>query len=404
MRTPASLPARSENVSLNAMRAVAAILVVAAHVRSLFLRDYAQVPHTAPNKALYAVLSLGHPAVVLFFVLSGYWVGGSVIRGLQRGRFSWGTYAVNRLTRLWLVLIPALILTALLDYIGLGAFGHTSVFQDAPGYFLFPPHLHANLTPVVALANVAFLQTIHAKVFGNNTPLWSLAYEFWFYALFPAALVACVARTPALRRVGFAVLAIAIVIFIGGTVVGYFGLWLLGALVAYKQPAILRLMRGQTARRERVLRATLLVLVALAMVLAKAKPSGGANALLGVLAAGLIAVLLLDRGWGRLRHPVHGLARYAHSSYSLYTVHFPLVALWAAIIVPHIDQRWRPTGLHLILVAVIVGAAMAVAWGFAWCTEHNTDAVRSAVFAVLRRRGTPISATAHESTAAAPEA
>jgi len=39
-------------------------------------------------------------------------------------------------------------------------------------------------------ANVFFLQTITVPVYGSNSPLWSLANEFWYYLLFPLLLLA----------------------------------------------------------------------------------------------------------------------------------------------------------------------------------------------------------------------
>ena len=35
------------------------------------------------------------------------------------------------------------------------------------------------------LGNVFFLQTLTTPVWGSNGPLWSLAYEFWYYVCFP---------------------------------------------------------------------------------------------------------------------------------------------------------------------------------------------------------------------------
>ena len=66
----------------------------------------------------YLITGLGHQAVLVFFVLSGYFVGGSVVDGFQRRRFSWTGYGIARLSRLWTVLLPALLLTLVLDTLG----------------------------------------------------------------------------------------------------------------------------------------------------------------------------------------------------------------------------------------------------------------------------------------------
>lgn len=43
----------------------------------------------------------------MFFVLSGYLVGGQVLQYVRQGRFTWRVYMVKRFTRLWDVPIPA---------------------------------------------------------------------------------------------------------------------------------------------------------------------------------------------------------------------------------------------------------------------------------------------------------
>ena len=58
--------------------------------------------------AAYGISNLGHQAVIIFFALSGYLVGGSVINAIRRSEWSWVRYLTQRLVRLWLVLLPAL--------------------------------------------------------------------------------------------------------------------------------------------------------------------------------------------------------------------------------------------------------------------------------------------------------
>ena len=64
-------------------------------------------------KAFEFIVGQGHTAVIIFFVLSGYLVGKHVYLAFNTGRWSWREYAIKRLSRLWIVLIPALILTAI---------------------------------------------------------------------------------------------------------------------------------------------------------------------------------------------------------------------------------------------------------------------------------------------------
>src|SRR5438067_1861576 len=101
---------------MDATRAGAAALVVVSHVRDLLLQDFAG-QHGALFKAFYFVTGFGHAGVVVFFVLSGFWITKSVVRRADRPAF-WRDYLIDRLARLWLVLVPALLLGGLLDWYG----------------------------------------------------------------------------------------------------------------------------------------------------------------------------------------------------------------------------------------------------------------------------------------------
>jgi peptidoglycan/LPS O-acetylase OafA/YrhL len=86
---------------LDLARGLAAAAVLIYHVRYRFYFDYADLRN--PDwfcKFFYAVTSYGHDAVVIFFVLSGYFISASVIRDCAKDRWSWRRYAVSRLTRL----------------------------------------------------------------------------------------------------------------------------------------------------------------------------------------------------------------------------------------------------------------------------------------------------------------
>src|SRR5262245_22187219 len=94
------------------IRGVSALAVCASHLRGVVFQDFSS-GGGAIWQPFYFVTGLGHQSVVVFFVLSGFFVGGSV---LKKGRdFEFEDYATARLTRLWTVLLPALAVTALVD-------------------------------------------------------------------------------------------------------------------------------------------------------------------------------------------------------------------------------------------------------------------------------------------------
>src|SRR5271157_3841431 len=111
-------PHGTASTHLDALRGVAAVGVCLSHLRDFFFQDYAKLPHhNLLLAAVYLVTGLGHQWVIVFFVLSGYLVGGSVLRSVAVNRWSWRVYLLNRLTRLYAVLVPALVFGGLIDLI-----------------------------------------------------------------------------------------------------------------------------------------------------------------------------------------------------------------------------------------------------------------------------------------------
>jgi len=104
MVRPNSLPKGSPSVHLDALRGFAALSVLLNHWRDALFVDYPRLAHHNPLTAVaYLVAGLGHQWVIVFFVLSGYLVGGSVLRSVSAGRWSWRSYLLARLTRLSLM-------------------------------------------------------------------------------------------------------------------------------------------------------------------------------------------------------------------------------------------------------------------------------------------------------------
>ncbi len=394
----AARPARRDNVSLNAVRVACSVTVVISHIQALFLRRFGLVRHTFATRALYAPTFMGHAAVIIFFVLSGYWIGGSIVRSVRAGRFSWLRFATQRLTRLLIVLVPALALTLIADEVALHFFLHTDPISHTSAYAqMLPASLPAVLNLKTALVNLAFLQTIHwTPAFGNDTPLWTLAFEFWYYLLFPAALLAVRRGGRLPRRLAYFVLFLVAARFVHvDNVLKDFLLWVVGAGVAYQAPAIARGLGALSHRQETILRGCLLVAVLAAMLADRTWPGSylghfgrfTGDVVVGLVAAALMALLTVDPGWGFMSRPVTRFSRYSRSTFSLYAIHLPLLTLLAAALVPRVAHRWAPSVWSALAVAAIALSAIAVAWVFAHFTEHHTDALRIRVQAGLRRLG-----------------
>jgi peptidoglycan/LPS O-acetylase OafA/YrhL len=169
---------------------------------------------------LFALTRLGREAVVVFFVLSGFLVGGRALRDLAERRFDGRRYAADRASRLYAVLLPALCLTAVCDAVR----GGWSNVDNGMAVFV---------------GNLLFLQDVTTTVYGSNGPLWSLAFEAWYYALFGIGVRAAAdVRDGRLGRAALAAILLAVALAWLGhrnpRIVMMFPLWLGGAALAWQ--------------------------------------------------------------------------------------------------------------------------------------------------------------------------
>ncbi len=115
----------------------------------------------------------GDEAVIIFFVISGIVIA-YVTHQRENSAVS---YALARLSRLWSVIIPAVILTIILDCIG----PHIDpAVYDA---FLLPLWRPEFASLWQAVAPIVFLNQIWLWPVGpgTNGPFWSIGYEAWYY-------------------------------------------------------------------------------------------------------------------------------------------------------------------------------------------------------------------------------
>ena len=189
---------------LDFLRALAALTVLFGHM--------AHLRFTRGDYYVLREINIASDAVILFFVLSGVVIAYAAGRDGSLERF-----AFNRLTRLWSVILPALVLTLVFDAIG------TSIRPDAY------PRAYYNEIPATEmfLRGLSFTNEWQGQWdrvrLGTNGPLWSLSYEVGFYMLFGVALF----LQGALRIVLIALL----VVLIGVPILALLPAWLMGVFV-----------------------------------------------------------------------------------------------------------------------------------------------------------------------------
>jgi peptidoglycan/LPS O-acetylase OafA/YrhL len=202
---------------ISLLRGLAALQVAAAHLRSEMFPGLSELANPPlVYQALAYVTGLAHQAVIVFFVISGWLVGGSLLNKFgQPGALR--VYAIDRATRLWTVLLPALCLMLAVGAI-IGA-----VDPNQPDFSA------ANAYSAASFAgNLLGLQTVIVGTFAGNYALWSLANETWYYLQFPLLLIVFMGKTR-LRQAAAALVLILLANALPFPIMLYFALWLLGA-------------------------------------------------------------------------------------------------------------------------------------------------------------------------------
>lgn len=106
--------AYQRSILISVLSGLAAFQVVAAHLRAQLFPGLRSLPDPSIwYQALAFFTGFAHQAVVVFFLLSGWLVGGSLLNKLDTPK-AMIFYAIDRISRLWIVLVPAFGLTILI--------------------------------------------------------------------------------------------------------------------------------------------------------------------------------------------------------------------------------------------------------------------------------------------------
>jgi peptidoglycan/LPS O-acetylase OafA/YrhL len=389
----ASKPLRgSPSVHLDALRGLAAFSVLLFHWRENIFFEYHEFAHHNPLiAAMYLVSAFGQQWVIVFFVMSGFLVGGSVLRSVDSGRWSWRGYLFARLTRLYLVLLPAFLLGGILDFVGIQLTGSQAYYAGLTR----DGCIHADLTFPTLVANCLFLQNIKLPgshwfpVYGTNGPLWSLSNEFWYYIAFPLLVLMLAKGRSWWVRFACGLGLVAWAWFVGSDVALLGIPWLMGALIAFLPPFP---ARGPWIRRI-ALGAALALFAASFPVAVKAHLFGWkilksdwiVSSLFGLVVTYLIWVTLHCATAPLPSVYVKTSQRLARSSYTLYLTHFPLlIFLLAFLHLPRSVPSWYPFIVRVGLLTIIVIYSQLVYELF----EKRTTWVRNWLKPYVMRRKT----------------
>lgn len=196
---------------LDAIRFIAAFMVLLSHSRNTFFPAFGDLPSTQHNiftMAITFLCRMGHEAVIIFFVLSGFLVGGRGFERIKCSSFNLKSYAIDRFSRIYPPLVMAIVF-----------------------YFITCIIIPSNsFSWLVALGNLFNLQGIYCDSLIST--FWSLSYEVWFYIVLGTLALAIMAKSNSVMYIGFCLFVASISVFVLGLSMHYLLIWLLGA-VAY---------------------------------------------------------------------------------------------------------------------------------------------------------------------------
>jgi len=353
---------------LDLARGLAAVEVLAFHSYQLLWIERLPGPGYGPGihfaySILWGLSRHGVAAVMIFFVLSGYLVGGPALLRSVNGRLRAVDYFTARAARLYVVVIPALLLSAALYTWARASSGWPDFVATHQEVFNSMRIFNAPVGPLAAACNLLFLQTIACHEYAGNLAWWSLANEAWYYVLFFALL-------SVRRNLWWALPILAILMLFyqaerfdtaghhtGLQFIFYFAIWCLGVVVyAVVAPMWLWAIGFATGFIG-------LQLMAAGGLLA---PVWTYYATIGLVTCAAIV------GLERAECPLPAFLRFgiplAAMSFSLYAIHYPVVLLLDVVFGSHADFTLQ----YLLLYAgFILAGLLAGSLFYSWFEIHT---------------------------------
>ncbi len=349
---------------LDVLRGLLATYVLLGHCRWLLWCGHTEwlasspAPWELPIGYASALFRFGHEAVIVFFVLSGFFIHLRSARQLISGRIprysAWKFYR-RRWHRLAAPYYTALLLTCVLDL--LGRYWFPNLYFGQSGDALLDSNFaRKDFSPAAVFPGLLLLPSTLGKDFGSNGPLWSIAFEAVFYLAYPIWLrIRCFGLLPS---VGIGCLTSAAgMIFGNGSAFAQiailYPLWLAGAFLA---EAVIRgnsRMPGWGAL-------LLLIPASCLMVSGIAATPLITTLILNMIGAlAIVAVAVYSPPVWMEQSLFRAFEYLGVRSYTLYIVHFPIIVLMCAIFIQVNGTRpvhgWYALGGASIAIILSLG-------------------------------------------------
>jgi peptidoglycan/LPS O-acetylase OafA/YrhL len=356
---------------LDFLRATAALLVLFGHTRDAYFHNTDVLAQPGLFlKLFYFITGLHHEAVVIFFVLSGFLIGGSLADSMQRGSFDLVRYLVARFVRIYIVYIPALVIAEAVFLFGSLLLNDPGAGDNRP---LFSQQQLDFGGVSQAICHLAGLQRFSCPAWDQNPALWSLGYEWALYLFAPAMIGLIVWKaSPGLRLiVGVLICAIAATVCrLPGEGMFWFIVWFFGT-------GSYRILRAGLVPLPAGLLGAGLIIAGMALRLLYAARMLETDI---IIAAG-VAIMIACRPVVEfpLAPRLSGWA--AGFSYTLYAIHTPLLYLAVAIFqnIGFPTDQGSPSPLAFLEFGITSAICLLAAFLVSLVSERKTGRVRAAM-------------------------
>ena len=348
-----------ESILMDVMRLLSALWVMVMHGYAMWFPAHSE-------KAFH----LGHAAVVVFFVLSGFVIAfttGSKNRGIKQ-------YSVARLSRLSSVLIPSLIVTGIIEFFI--SFNYPALYQSMHRGMVLPRYIASSL-----YLNEVWFFSMSPPI---NAPLWSLSFEFWYYVIFGICFF--------YKKIKYwPVVLLAAFLIAGPKILLLMPIWLLG-VAAYRIPKL-----NISTTIAYVLSGLSLILAALVVIYLKGAPfklgtpplffaaGFGTDFLIGIFIAFAICVFPVKEALRKKNTSVAYayFRKVADLTFPIYLLHNPLYVLFKTVLKfqQNSMQQYILVFTAALIIATALGLVMdkyrylwnqSIAYVFNRVTQHPT--------------------------------
>lgn len=347
---------------LDLIRGIAALLVVMGHLRSLMFESW-----NGGNLfkfIFYAITSLGHQAVIVFFVLSGFFVGGSFLADTSKDIIK---YSIKRTSRFYTVLFPALCMTWIVDFIGINFSGATELYSGNSPNYVLNYNVAERLGIDTFISNLFYFQDIFYPTYGSNDALWSLAYEFWFYIIFPAGYFLLYHSNKIYKIVSFLIVSL-MLFFLGLKGLVFLFVWLIGVLVFILNSSVFE--KAILNKYIYLMMPLILMILYLSYICNNLL----SDFLLGI-AFGLVLLILINIKDFKNKFLKETSFFIAKISFSMYAIHLPFIILVVAFVTK--GEILEFNFINLIFYILIISLVLLVSFVFWIFFESRTYLVGS---------------------------